>query len=264
MSGVRPTSGDEIPLSARREPGSMIELTGVTKRYRRGMRDRVTALDALDLRVTKGATLAVIGPNGSGKSTLFRVVAGLARPDDGSVLIDGKRPVTWIRAHGMGLLPDRVGLPDGHSVREALHRLAILDGCAGSEIRTRVGRALDSTGLADRAGAKCGSLSRGLRQRVGIAQLLLRPRPLVLLDEPLSGLDPVWRSRFREILGQLRTVSPDTTVLFSSHELPEAARFADHVAVIQQGRLVDEFVADEDVEALERRVLGLLATGAGK
>jgi len=239
----------------------MIELHGVTRRYRRGVRDGVTALSSLDLCLEKGTTLAVVGPNGAGKSTLFGIIAGLIRPDRGRVLIDGQPPVSWVRAYGIGLLPDRIRLPQRLTVGESLRRLAILDGCARDEIATRVGRALEITGLETRAKARCGSLSHGLRQRLGIAQLLLQPRSVLLLDEPLSGLDPLWRARFREILTRLRCEWPEMTVLISSHELGETARLVDEIAVIREGRLADRFVVNYDVRAFERRVLDILETG---
>jgi ABC-2 type transport system ATP-binding protein len=241
----------------------MIELDGVTKSYRRGMRGGVTALYSLDLRVEQGTTMAVVGPNGAGKSTLFGIIAGLVRPDRGRVLIDGQPPVGWVRAHGIGLLPDHIRLPPQHSVGESLRRLAILDGCRGGEVATRVGRALEVTGLSGRAKARCGSLSHGLRQRLGIAQLLLRPRSVLLLDEPLSGLDPLWRARFREILADLRSGSQAMTLLISSHELGETARLVDEVAVIREGRLADRFDVGEDLRAFERRVLGVLEAEEG-
>ena len=239
----------------------MIALHDVTKSYRRGMRGGVIALSSFDLSVKRGSSLAVVGPNGAGKSTLLGTIAGLVRPDTGRVLIDGKPAADWVRAHGIGLLPDRVRLPPQHSVAESLRRLAILDGCRGGEVATRVGRALELTGLGARAGAKCGSLSHGLRQRLGIAQLLLRPRSVLLLDEPLSGLDPLWRARFREILEQMRYESPGMTLLLSSHDLGETARLVDEVAVIRAGGLADRFVVSEDARAFERRVLDVLEIG---
>ena len=236
----------------------MIELQDVTRRYRRGARDRVTALSSLDLRVARGRTLGVVGPNGAGKSTLFGIIAGLVRPDHGRVLIDGEPALSWVRTHGIGLLPDRIRLPERHSIDESLRRLAILDGCARGEVAARVGRALEITGLSAQAKTRCGSLSHGLRQRVGIAQLLLRPRAVILLDEPLSGLDPLWRARFREILALLRDASPGLTVLLSSHELNETARLVDQVAVIREGRLADHFDLREELADFERRVLNSL------
>jgi ABC-2 type transport system ATP-binding protein len=242
----------------------LIELRGVSKTYRRRSRERIAALVEFDLRIEAGSTVAIVGTNGAGKSTLFGVLAGLIRPDGGHTIIHGLTPVRYARARGMGLLPDRVRLPARQTVREALTRLAILDGYSGSAIARSVDRVLDLAGLGERSADRCGGLSHGLRQRVGIAQLMLCPRDVVLLDEPLSGLDPVWRARFRELVEQLRRESSGRTLLLSSHELGEAARLTERVIVIDSGSVVDDSPTGGDSEALERRVLGVLQrTGAG-
>lgn len=241
----------------------MIELSGVTKTYRRRTRHRIHALESLDLRIEAGSTVAVVGPNGAGKSTLFGVLAGLIRPDRGRALVHGLSPTAYVRSRGIGLLPDRVRLPARLTVRETLERLAILDGCSGTGISRSVDRALDLVGLSERGMDSCGGLSHGLRQRVGIAQLLLRPREVLLLDEPLSGLDPVWRARFRELFEQLRRDSSGRTLLLSSHELGETARLTERVIVIEAGRVVDDFPTRGDSEALESRVLNVLQRAGG-
>ena len=205
----------------------------------------------------------LLGPNGAGKSTLFAVLAGIVRPDSGRTLVHGLAPVAYVRSRGIGLLPDRVRLPARLTVREVLVRLAILDGYSGAAIPRSVDRALDHVGLRERASDRCDGLSHGLRQRVGIAQLLLRPREVLLLDEPLSGLDPVWRARFRELLEQLRRDSPGRTLLLSSHELGETARLTERVIVIDSGSVVDDFPTHGDSEALELRVLSVLQQVGG-
>lgn len=217
---------------------------------------------SLDLEVESGSTVAVVGRNGAGKSTLFGVLAGLVRPDGGRVRLNGQPPVRFVREHGIGLLPDRVRLPARRRVRETLVRLAILDGLAGRKLAASVDRALDEVGLTDRASERCGSLSRGMRQRLGIAQLLMRPRSILLLDEPLTGLDPVWRARFRDILDRLSDGSTRRTVLLSSHELGEAARMTARVIVLDQGRIVDDLSTTTCGERLESRVLHVLSGGA--
>lgn len=236
----------------------MIELSSVSKTYRRRTRQRIDALAALDLRIEAGSTVAVVGPNGAGKSTLFGVLSGLIRPDRGSVLVHGLPPVEYVRSRGIGLLPDRVRLPARLTVREVVMRLAILDGYSGATISRSVDRVLDHVGLRERMDDRCGGLSHGLRQRVGIAQLLLRPREVLLLDEPLSGLDPIWRARFRELFEQLRRDSAGRTLLLSSHELGETARLTERVVVIDAGSVVDDFPTRGDSEELERRVLSVL------
>jgi ABC-type multidrug transport system ATPase subunit len=236
----------------------MIELVSVTKRYGRGFRRSVTALDSIDLQLEGGTTVAVVGSNGAGKSTLFGILAGLVRPDSGSVRIAGRTPLDRIRTDGIGYLPDRIRFAERRSVAEVLTRLGILDGCPIRELSSRVDHALGATGLREWRNSRCGSLSRGMRQRLGLAQLLLKPRSVLLLDEPLAGLDPLWRARFRDLVSRLRAGDPDMTVLISSHELGEVARIADRVAVIQAGRLAATVEVDEDSTAMERRVLGIL------
>jgi ABC-2 type transport system ATP-binding protein len=256
-----PTAGGQ-PLHQHMTRKRLIELSDVSKTYRRLNRKGINALAGLDLRIAAGSTVAVVGPNGAGKSTLFGVLAGLIRPDRGRTLVHGMAPVAYVRSRGVGLLPDRVRLPDRLTVRETLVRLAILDGCSGAAIRLSVDRVLDLAGLGDRAADRCVGLSHGLRQRVGIAQLLLRPREVLLLDEPLSGLDPVWRARFRELFEQLHRDSSGRTLLLSSHELGETARLTERVVVIAAGRVVDDFPTRGDSEALERRVIRVLQQAA--
>jgi ABC-2 type transport system ATP-binding protein len=252
-----PTAGGQL-LRQHVTRKRLIELSGVSKSYRRRNRKRINALAGLDLRIAAGSTVAVVGPNGAGKSTLFGVLAGLIRPDRGRTLVHGMAPVAYVRSRGVGLLPDRVRLSDRLTVRETLVRLAILDGCSGAAIPLSVDRVLDLVGLADRERDRCVGLSHGMRQRVGIAQLLLRPRDILLLDEPLSGLDPVWRARFRELFEQLRRDSSGRTLLLSSHELGETARLTERVVVIDAGCVIDDFPTRGDSEALERRVLSAL------
>lgn len=236
----------------------MIELRGVTKRYGRGFRRGVMALDSLDLRLESGTTVAIVGRNGAGKSTLFGVLAGLVRPDRGSVRIEGRTPGAWIRTEGIGFLPDRIRFPARRPVAETLARLSILDGCPVRKVATRVDRALEVTGLLESRNSRCGNLSSGMRQRLGLAQLLLMPRSVLLLDEPLAGLDPLWRARFRSLISRLRDADPEMTILVSSHELGEVARIADRIAVIRSGRVVDTLEVGDDSGEMERRVLRIL------
>ena len=241
----------------------MIEGTGLTKRYTRLARAPVRALDGLDLRIETGSTVAVVGRNGAGKSTLFGVLAGLLRPTAGLVTVHGTSPSEYARTHGVGLLPDHVRLPARIRVHEFLFRLATLDGLRGAERSARVDAALAHTGLTERAAQRCGLLSQGMRRRVGIAQLLLRPRRLVLLDEPWSGLDPIWRARFRGLLDAVRSESDGATILLSTHEILEVTPVVDRVIVIDDGRLADDFAVDTEGRDIGRRVIDALAPGVG-
>jgi len=235
--------------------GTFVELTGVEKRWRRGLRSDVAALAGLSLRVAPGERVLLAGPNGAGKSTLLAVVAGLVRPDAGVARVGGLAPAEYARSRGIGWLADGAPFPPGLPVREALVRLGLLDGLSGRVLRRRVEAALDRTGLAGRREERAGALSRGLRQRLGIAAVLLRPRALLLLDEPLAGLDPAWRAELRAILDELCRGDPSRAVVVASHELGEAARLADRVAVVAGGRIADDLPADVEPHELERRVL---------
>lgn len=242
--------------------GTFIELHGVVKRWRGRSRSDVVALAGLSLEVSAGERVLLAGPNGAGKSTLLAVVAGLVRADAGAARVGGLDPAAYVRAHGVGWLADGVPFPRGLPVREALVRLGLLDGLSGRVLRRRVEAALDRTGLADRRAERAGSLSRGLRQRLGVAALLLRPRALLLLDEPLAGLDPAWRAELRAILDELHRGDPSRTVLVASHELREAARMADRVVVVAGGRAADDLSPAVGPDELERRVLSAIRDAA--
>jgi ABC-2 type transport system ATP-binding protein len=240
----------------RSEP--FVELVAVEKRWRRPLRPDGVALAGLSLEVAPGERVLLAGPNGAGKSTLLAVVAGLVRPDAGLVRVGGLAPASYARVRGVGWLADGAPFPPELTVRETLVRLALLDGLSGRVLRRRVGAALDRVGLAERRAERAGSLSRGLRKRLGVAALLLRPRALLLLDEPLAGLDPAWRVELRSILDELCRSDPSRALLLASHELGEAARMVRRVAVVAGGRTVDDLPADVDPRELEQRVLAAI------
>lgn len=239
-----------------------VELVEVEKRWRRRFRPDAVALAGLTLRVEPGERVLLAGPNGAGKSTLLAVAAGLVRPDRGVARVRGLAPAAHARRRGVGWLADGAPFPPGLAVRETLLRLGLLDGLSGRTLRRRVDAALDRTGLADRRAERTGALSRGLRQRLGVAALLLRPRSLLLLDEPLAGLDPAWRAGLRDILDELWRSDPSRAALIASHELGDAARLADRVVVVAAGRAADELPAGAPAPELERRVLAAIRAAA--
>ena len=219
----------------------MLEARAVTKTYGRAGR-RIAAVHNLTLGVPAGECLAIAGPNGAGKSTLLSLILGAVRPTSGRLFVDGRAPRAFTRREGVGYLPERVRFPRGWTVEGTLIRLATLEGLTGGDRGRAVDAALDSAGLAGRRKQLVDTLSRGLARRLGIGQLLLAPRRLVLLDEPLSGLDAVWRMRFRDLLSDLRRRTPDAVVLVSSHELMEVERFADRALVMERGRAAEFLV----------------------
>jgi ABC-type multidrug transport system ATPase subunit len=218
----------------------MIELRAVGKRYytEPGPRKKARGIDALravTLSVPAGSALGVVGPNGAGKSTLFSLLLGFIRPTSGSLEIDGMAPRDFTRKRGASYLPERFRLPPGWRVRPSLEALAQLEKL--SEPHKRAEEVIAQLGLGEHAGKRISELSRGLLQRVGIAQALLAKRDLVVLDEPTEGLDPIWRLRLRELVAQLR--AEGRTMLIASHDLNEVERFVDRVVLLADGAVRD-------------------------
>jgi len=221
--------------SAPGERPLVIEIESLGKTYGT-RRQPVHALRDVSLSVGPGVW-AVVGPNGAGKSTLLGLVLGFLRPSSGTVTIAGMAPRRYLRRHGAAYLPERFRLPPEWPVRAALRTLARLDGTAGPDAEARGDRTLSRLGLDDHADRNVGELSRGLNQRLGLAQAVLADRDLVILDEPTEGLDPLWRVRFRDLVAELR--AGGRTVLLASHELGEVERLADRAIVLEDGRVRD-------------------------
>ncbi|MBR9990806.1 MAG: ABC transporter ATP-binding protein [Gemmatimonadetes bacterium] len=210
----------------------MIELTEVTKRYvRRGA--GTDALRDVSLTLSRGAVWAVVGPNGAGKSTLLSLLLGFIRPSRGAVAIDAETPRDYLREHGAGYLPERFSLPAEWKAGDALRLFARMERSPASD----ADRAIELLGLGAHLDKRTGELSRGLLQRVGLAQALLARHALLVLDEPTEGLDPLWRVRLRDIVADLR--SDDRTIILASHDLAELERVADHAVVLDGGSVRD-------------------------
>ncbi|HEV3002113.1 MAG TPA: ABC transporter ATP-binding protein [Solirubrobacteraceae bacterium] len=197
----------------------MIAAEHVTKRY--GARD---ALREVSFSAPPGERLAVIGPNGAGKTTLLSILAGIVEPTSGRV--EGRDGVGWV--------PQEPAVYGKLSVRENLRLFARLERVA--DPGAAVERALELTGLADRAGDELSTLSGGNRQRVNIAIGLLGDPAVLLLDEPSSALDPRHRQRVWSFLDRLAEAG--TTIVFATHDLAEAARHGDRVLVLADGELL--------------------------
>jgi len=213
----------------------MIEARGLTKRF--GSR---LAVDALSFDVRPGRVTGFLGPNGSGKSTTMRLILGLDHPDAGHAAISGRRyrDLGWPLREVGALLEARAWHP-GRTARSHLAALAASNGIG----RRRVDEVLGMVGLAEVAGQRTGKFSLGMAQRLGIAAALLGDPPVLLLDEPVNGLDPAGIRWIRDLLRALAVQG--RTVFVSSHLIGEMALMAEHVVVIGQGRLLaDEPVAD--------------------
>ncbi|GAA3092055.1 ABC-2 type transport system ATP-binding protein [Kribbella aluminosa] len=206
----------------------MIELTNLSKRYR-----SARAVDDLSLTVRPGRVTAFLGPNGAGKSTTFRLLLDLDRPDSGTALVNGSRYAALGEPlREVGALLDANGL---HGGRSAYHHL-LCTAQAGRIPRRRIAEVLGRTGLTDVARRRVGGFSLGMRQRLGIAAALLGDPAVLLLDEPMNGLDP---EGIRWIRGLLRDLAGEgRTVFVSSHLMSEMALVADHLVVLGRGRLI--------------------------
>ena len=223
----------------------MIEFADVTRTYRR-RGGAIHALRAVSFAVEPGTVLAVIGPNGAGKSTLLSLLLGFLRPTRGTVTIAGETPREYLRERGAAYLPERFALPGEWRVQDALTMLAHLDGAGDTT------SAVDRLGLAEHADKRVRELSRGLLQRVGLAQALLMPRDLIVLDEPTEGLDPVWRIRLRDLITQLR--ADGCTIIMASHDLSEVERSADRALLLDAGEIRDTLEIAAGSESTSYRI----------
>ncbi len=208
-----------------------VELRGLTKVY-----GDVRALDGVDLSVPTGSVFGFLGPNGAGKTTTLRVLTGLARPTAGVARVLGTDvgdATNDVRAE-IGFLPDVPGFYEWMTAREFLTFAGSLFGLGGSVLAERAEALLDLAGLA-RVDTRIGGYSRGMRQRLGVAQALINAPKLLMLDEPTSALDPIGR---KEVLEMIASLAGRTTVLFSTHILADVERVCDTVAILDRGRVV--------------------------
>lgn len=214
-----------------------VRTDGLTKDYRQGFwRPKPKrVLEGLNLRVRRSEVFGLLGPNGAGKSTTLKVLLGLVTPTVGSAEILG-RPLGDARVRGrIGYLPENPCFYDHLSPEEFLDYSAGLFGIAGAARRRRVGNLLERVGLEDSRRTPMGKLSKGMVERLGIAQALVNDPELLFLDEPMSGLDPLGRRVVRDLILELR--GRGKTVVFSTHILPDAEMLCDRVAILNRGRL---------------------------
>jgi len=241
--------------------GPALDIRGLAKTYRTGLFRKKTraALKGLDLTVERGEILGYLGPNGSGKTTTLKILMGLVFPDAGSATVLGSelRGARW--RHRVGYLPEQPYFYDYLSAREYLDYAGRLFGMAAGARRDRATRLLELVGLRRSAGVPLRRFSKGMMQRVGIAQALINDPELVILDEPMSGLDPIGRRLVRDIILGLK--AQGKTVLFSTHILSDAEALCDRVALLRGGELLRvgglADILGSDVSHMEILVAGL-------
>jgi ABC-2 type transport system ATP-binding protein len=216
---------------------SAVETVGLTKDYRVGFwRKRPRrALDGLTLQVEEGEVFGLLGPNGAGKTTTLKLLFRLVFPTSGSARILGKE-LDDLAVHArIGYLPENPYFYDHLTCEEFLNYAAELFGLTAAERRRRVGSLLERVGLTDSRDLPLRKFSKGMVQRLGIAQALINEPEMVFLDEPMSGLDPLGRREVRDLVLQLR--AEKKTVFFSTHILSDAETLCDRVAILNRGRL---------------------------
>jgi ABC-2 type transport system ATP-binding protein len=211
---------------------AVIEAAGLTKRYGSSV-----AVDNLDLSVDRGEVFGVLGPNGSGKTTTILMLLGLTEPSGGSVRVLGydplRQPLEVKRR--VGYLPDSVGFYDQLSARENLAYTARLAGIPAAESRDRIDAAVAKVGLTDVADRRTSTYSHGMRQRLGLAEVLMKQAEIAILDEPTNGLDP---QATTELLALIRELSREgMTIVLSSHLLGLVESICDRVALFRKGRV---------------------------
>ncbi|MFQ5723614.1 MAG: ABC transporter ATP-binding protein [Terriglobia bacterium] len=216
---------------------SAVEILDLTKDYLRGFwRKRPhRALDRLELTVEEGEVFGLVGPNGAGKSTTLKLLMRIIYPSAGSARLLG-RPFDDVEVHRrIGFLPEAPYFYDYLSAREFLNYCGQLFGLRPEERRRRIGQLLEQVGLVEAADIALRHFSRGMLQRVGLAQALINDPDLIFLDEPMLGLDPVGRREVRELILRLRAAGK--TICFSTHVLPDVESLCDRVAILNRGRL---------------------------
>ena len=212
----------------------MIEVQHLTKRY-----GRVTAVDDLTFKVERGEILGFLGPNGAGKTTTMRILTGYMPATEGKAIVAGfdvfEQPIEAKRR--TGYLPETPPLYPEMTVREYLQFVARIKikGVSRAERRARVDESMRRTRVDDMANRHCGKLSKGYRQRVGLAQAILHNPEVLILDEPTAGLDPKQIIETRQLIKELAGTH---TIILSTHILPEVSQTCERVVIINKGRMV--------------------------
>ena len=212
----------------------VIVLTDLTKKY-----GNFTAVDHISLSICKGEIFGLLGPNGAGKSTTILMMLGLTEPTSGKVEICGidstTNPIEVKRK--IGYLPEDLGFYDDMTGLENLIYTALLNGFSRKEAEEKAKELMRRVGLAEQVNKKTGKYSRGMRQRLGLADVLIKNPEIIILDEPTSGIDPAGIQEFIELIRWL-SKEEGLTVLFSSHHLDQAQKVCDRVGLFSNGKIL--------------------------
>ena len=240
---------------------NVVRIERVVRRF-----GEVTAVDSLTLSLGRGEIMGFLGANGAGKTTTIKMLLGLIRPSSGMVEVLGGDPSDAKVRAKIGYMPEIAYYYPYLNARELLALYGGLCGMDGKTIRVRTDELLETVGLADAAKRPLKTYSKGMLQRAGIAQALLHNPDLLVLDEPFTGLDPLARIHFRELMHRLR--EEGRSIFFSSHELGETELLCDKVAIMKNGRSVYQGpvrqLAGDGERNLERIFLDVLSKGGAE
>lgn len=237
-----------------------IQVDGLRKTYRDGLlgRRRVEALRGVSLEVHRGQIFGLLGPNGAGKTTLIKVLLGIVRKSGGQARLLGRPPGDRDGRRRVGYLPENHRIPRHHTGNTALEYYGSLSGVPVGEIKRRRSGLLAQVGLADWGKVSVKKYSKGMLQRLGMAQALLHEPELLILDEPTDGVDPVGRSEMRALLQKLSLEG--TTIFINSHLLQEIELVCDRVAILVKGEVRRQGLI-EDLTDMPQTVLNLVLSG---
>lgn len=223
-----------------------IDLTGVSKNYTRRFKKPTPALRGVDMRVHRGEVFGLLGPNGAGKSTLVKILMTVIRPTQCKGSILGQRVGHKPTLAKVGYLPEHHSFPGYLTGAQVIDFFGAMTGVPRRERRQRAGELLELVGMSEWSKRKLRSYSKGMRQRVGIAQALINDPDLVLLDEPTDGVDPVGRRDIRKVIERIK--DEGRTVFINSHLLTELEAVSDRVAILVKGVVAQQGTIDELTE----------------
>ena len=222
------------------QSSAAIDVQNLRKSYRVGRfgRRRIEALGGVSLRVGQGEIFGLLGPNGAGKTTLIKILLGIVSPSGGAGELWGLPTGSRAGRKAVGYLPENHRLPRHHTGNSALSFFGSLSGLSRGEIRRKRGPLLAAVGLAEWGNTSIKKYSKGMLQRLGLAQAMLHDPQLLILDEPTDGVDPVGRSEMRALLQNLK--SAGKTIFINSHLLQEVELVCDRVAIMDRGKLLHQ------------------------
>jgi ABC-2 type transport system ATP-binding protein len=211
----------------------MIKADNLKKRY-----GSTIALDDVSFEVQKGETFGLLGPNGAGKTTTIRLLCGLAKPDSGTVTLDGKTDPTLAEVRlSLGMVPQTLAIYEELSARENLHFFGKIYGLSGRKLKERISDCLEIAGLAKRSKERVSKYSGGMKRRLNMVCSLLHEPPLLLLDEPTVGVDPQSRNSIFDTIEDMK--KQGRTIIYTTHYMEEAERLCDRVAILDYGKILD-------------------------